>query len=161
MTAYSRLRGAALLPLLVLATIAACTPDFVEPRISIEGVRVGRVGFDGGVVHVLVRVDNPNDFDIEASRVDYDLDLGRGEDWVDLAEGELEDGLTVPALGSADVEIPVEFGLGDALSLASTVFAGEAPRYRVSGSVDLQRPIRRRVPYRQEGFADLNGSARR
>jgi LEA14-like dessication related protein len=135
--------------------LGACAPDVIEPEIDIVGVRGGTIGLEGGEVLLLVRVDNPNDFAITASRVDYDLDLRRGEDWFDLAEGTLEEGLDVPGYGQVTVEIPVAFRLSDAIRVGADLLGGGSPTFRVSGRVDLQRPIRRRVPYREEITADL------
>ncbi len=140
--------------------VGACAPDFEEPDIEIVGISGGSVGLDGGTLLLLVRVDNPNDFDIEASRVDYDLDIRRAGDWYDLADGELDHGLTVGALESASVEIPVEFRLGDAIEVGAELLRGGTPRFRVAGSVDLRRPIRRRVPYSEEITADFGRDAR-
>jgi LEA14-like dessication related protein len=140
--------------------LGGCAPDIEEPNIEIVGVRGGSIGLDGGTLRLLVRVDNPNDFVLEAARVDYDLDIRRGEDWFDLADGELERGLTVPALGSSSLEIPVEFRLGDAIEVGAELLRGGNPRFRVAGHVDLRRPIRRRVPYREEITADLGDRAR-
>jgi LEA14-like dessication related protein len=144
-------RGAAALAALCLT---ACAPDIVEPEIDIVGIRSGSIGLDGGEVVLLVRVDNPNEFAIEASRVDYDLDLRRGESWFDLAEGTLEQGLRVPGYGDVTVEIPVTFRLDNAIRVGAELLRGD-PTFRVSGRVDLQRPVRRRLPFREEITAAL------
>lgn len=143
--------------LIVATVLGGCVPDIEEPEIDIVGISGGRIGLNGGELDLLVRVDNPNEFAISASRVDYDLDLRRGEDWFDLTNGALEEGLSVPAFGSVTVEIPVTFRLGDALQVGRELLRGGSPLFRVSGRVDLQEPVRRRLPFRQEVTADLSG----
>lgn len=157
----ARMPGAGAAAALVLGLgVVACAPDFEEPTIEIVGISGGNIGLDGGTLLLLVRVDNPNDFAIEASRVDYDLDIRRDGDWYDLAAGELDRGLTVAALESSSIEIPVEFRLGDAIEVGAELLRGGNPRFRVAGSVDLRRPIRRRVPYSEEITADFDRAAR-
>ncbi len=146
--------------LIAAAAAAGCGPDIEEPTVEIVGVRSGSIGLDGGELLLSVRVANPNEFAIEASRLDYDLDIRRDDGWFDLAEGVLEEGLVVAGYGTTSVEIPVSFRLGDAIRVGADLLRGGTPTFRVSGRVDLQRPVRRRVPYRQEVTADLGARTR-
>lgn len=146
--------------LIAAVAVAGCAPDIEEPTVEIVGVRGGSIGLDGGELLLSVRVDNPNEFAIEASRLDYDLDIRRDDGWFDLAEGVLEEGLVVAGYGTTSVEIPVSFRLGDAIRVGADLLGGGTPTFRVSGRVDLQRPVRRRLPYRQEVTADLGARTR-
>lgn len=146
--------------LIAAAAVAGCAPDIEEPTVEIVGVRGGSIGLDGGELLLSVRVDNPNEFAIEASRLDYDLDIRRDDRWFDLAEGVLEEGLVVAGYGTTSVEIPVSFRLDDAIRVGADLLRGGTPTFRVSGRVDLQRPVRRRLPYRQEVTADLGARTR-
>lgn len=158
MRASQRRRAFALLAGAALA-LGGCSSVFEEPRVAFEGLRIGGLGLEGGRVLVRVSVVNPNSFGLEASAVDYDLDLRdpSGESWVDLAEGVYDEEIRVGGGDSVVVEIPVDFTyrqLGPALR--SLLNRGNVD-VRVAGSVDLEEPVTRRIPFRKEQNVSLGG----
>lgn len=138
--------------------LAACS-GVQEPRVVFEGLRIGSLGLEGGRVLVRVAVVNPNRFGLEASSVEYDLDLRDedGEGWVDLAEGVYEEEIHIGGRDSMVVQIPVDFTyrqLGPALR--SLLNRGNVD-VRVAGAVELEEPVSRRIPFRREQNVSLGG----
>lgn len=155
------IRRIATLSLIALAAVwaSACVPRIQRPDIQLVGVRLGALGLQGGLLYVQVGVVNPNDFALRASRFTYDIELrepGSGEDtWTEFVDGVFDREVRVQANDSTVVEIPVEIrysGVGAALR--SLLDSGTI-NYRVSGTVNVEEPIRTRLPYRHTGTATL------
>lgn len=148
------------LPLVLAAVVVVATGSCTtiqEPRVAFEGVRVGGLGLEGGQVLVRVSVVNPNRFGLQASSVQYDLDLREedGDSWVDLADGIYRDEIQVGGRDSVLVEIPVDFTyrqLGPALR--SLLNRGRVD-VRVTGAVQLAEPMSRRIAFRKQENVSL------
>jgi LEA14-like dessication related protein len=146
------------LPMLVLFA-GACVPNFREPEVRLDEVRVGGLGFRGGTLYVHLVVANPNSFRLQGSTMRYTVEMNDqgsgGGRWMDLATGSVDRVLRVEANDSAVIEVPVDFtysGLGSAIR--SVLQTGEL-QYRLSGSMRVEQPIRRGVPFRHEGRVAL------
>ncbi|MCI0435688.1 MAG: LEA type 2 family protein [Gemmatimonadetes bacterium] len=144
---------------LISALIAACVPRFSTPDVRLAAVRLGGLGLNGGTVRASLFVYNPNSYALGGTALSYDLALGdpASADWVPFADGSLESTFHVPAEDSARVEIPVNFtyaGLGSALRAA--LRTGEVS-YRLTGTVQVSEPVRRRVPYTRTGTVRVAG----
>lgn len=146
----------AALPILL---IAACAPAIEEPDVRLTGVRIAGLGLQGGLLYAQVEIENPNGFGISAVRVDYDIELSdvdeAGDGWIPLAAGTFTDPIRVDARGTSVIEVPVEFryaGLGGALR---SILETGTFQYRVTGSVSIDQPLRRTVPYRHQGVVSV------
>src|SRR6185503_1083775 len=49
---------------------------FKEPKVELQDVKVTGIGFNGGSLDVLLNVDNPNEFRLDATQLDYDVVVG-------------------------------------------------------------------------------------
>jgi LEA14-like dessication related protein len=150
-----------LAPILLLATLwtSACMPTIKRPEVQLVGVRLGSLGLQGGLLYVQVGVQNPNGFALRANGFTYRIELREpgqeGEAWSNLAEGVFRQEVQVAAHDSTVVEIPVEFrysGLGTAVR---SILDTGTFNYRISGKVDVEKPIRTDIPYRHTGTATL------
>ena len=117
------------------------------------------LGISGGVLDVELGVHNPNDFRVRAGGLTYDLDFENpdGDDWLDLAEGRIEEALPVEAGDTVSVVVPVEFsyrGLGTAVR---ALLERGSFEYRVSGIVAVEEPIVRELRYRHSGTVTPDG----
>jgi LEA14-like dessication related protein len=143
----------------LLLLLTGCVPRVEEPDVRLTGVRVAGLGLQGGLLYAQIEVVNPNRFDINAERGDYEIELGdrdMGENrWVPLASGTLTDPIRIGGHDTTIVEVPIEFrysGLGGALR--SIIETGTF-QYRVSGSIRIVEPLRRTVPYRHQGVVGV------
>jgi LEA14-like dessication related protein len=89
-------------------------------------------------------IENPNPLGMAVRRVRYDLKLNEKQ----FVQGTLDKGITVPASGSAPLEIPVTVAYLDFFeSVKAFIQADEVP-YELSGSVTI---LAFDIPYRTTG----------
>lgn len=159
MSGVTRTRRTAGLLLAALLSVGGCMPSVQEPDVRLEGVRVRGLGLEGGVLDVRLMVVNPNGFALEASGLDYTMELAAPDEdeprYTRFADGEFRDELRVDARDSAVVEIPVRFEYRDVGAAVRSLLAQGILDYRVSGSVRLQEPLRRSIPFRKSGSVDI------
>lgn len=146
---------ATLCALVLVGAAASCMPRIEEPKVRVAGVRLGALGFEGGLLYVRLSVENPNDFALEADGLTYDVQLAEptadGKRWVDVTRGSFTEELRVGAEDSTTVEIPVEFsyrGLGGAIR---SVLGTGSVDYRVRGTIYLKKPVSVDIPYDHTG----------
>lgn len=145
--------------LAVVLAFAACGLRFHEPEVQLAAVRLSSLGLTGGTVHATFMVHNPNRFALGGTELAYDLSLSdpATAGWMPLASGVLVDAFRVPARDSARVDLPVDFsyaGLGTALR---SVLRSGSIAYRLSGSIRVNDPVRRTVPYARTGNVMVGG----
>jgi hypothetical protein len=104
-------------------------------------------------------VTNPNTYELRSSALRFTLEMrgpaSTGEDWMRIAEGELDRELSIMEGDSAMIEIPVDFNWsGVGTGLRSVVERGRVD-YRLAGDLTVIRPVRRTVPFRTTGEVDL------
>jgi LEA14-like dessication related protein len=112
---------------------------FQQPVVSLKDVRVRGLGLTGGSLDVMLNVYNPNHYRLDATRMNYRLNMAG--DSMTVASGTLDSRFTVQDNDSTTVTIPVSFtyaGLGAAgRSLMST----GAVNYHVLGDVAVGTPV--------------------
>ena len=147
------------LALIALLAATACGAGLERPEVRMDGVRLGGLGFQGGLVYVSLSVFNPNGTDLSAERLTYDFDVadpgGNEDDWVDFATGEYREPMRVAGNDSTVVEIPIEFSYSEVGGVIRSVIDRGTLRYRVRGSVDVSRPLRAEVPFSKSGTVAL------
>lgn len=131
---------------------------FQQPRVSVQDVRLTGIGLTGGSLDVLVNVDNPNDFRLDATRMTYRLLI----DTLPLANGIVGSPFTVDAKRSNQVRIPVNFTFAGLAAAGRTLLnTGSAP-YTVTGDVTVGTPLGNfTLPYSSTGrITSLGGVTR-
>ena len=130
---------------------------FVEPVVTLQNVRLNGIGLQGGNFDVLLNVYNPNGYSLNATQLNYRLLIG---DNVHVAEGSLNERLTLQQGDTTRVAIPVSFtfaGIGEA---GRQLLNTGAVNYRVTGDVNVATPVGNfSVPYSTTGrFSALGGT---
>ena len=133
--------------------------SFSEPVVSFRGLSVQSLGLTGGSLEVQLGVYNPNGYDLNATRLTYNLLL----DEIQFGSGELNEQLTVQKNDTTVVRVPIDFtyrGVGEAgrqLLNTGTV------NYRVTGDVTVGTPLGNFTrPFDQSGrYTALRGSSSR
>lgn len=147
--------------LVVTLALGACIHGFKRPEVRLAGLRLGGIGLRGGLVYTQLEVVNPNSFELRADKVRYKLQLKDPQDpskLLPLAEGTFDQDVRVPAHSTTTVEIPVEFGMGSAGAAVQSVLNRGTLSYRVTGDVEVTRPVDTTVPFRHEGVVSLAGA---
>lgn len=152
-------RSTAITAALTAMLASSCVPRIEQPDVWLSGARLVSLGITGGVIDVELGIYNPNSFLVRAGGITYDLDFEDpgGEDWLDFAEGRIDDLVPVPARDTATVVVPVEFdyrGLGAAMR---ALLEKGSFQYRVSGLVAVEEPVTRDIRYRHRGTVTPDG----
>ena len=152
-------RTSTLVLAILLLSVTACGPKVQQPDIWLTGVRLVSLGLRGGVIDVELEVYNPNRFAIRAGGLTYDLDFEdpTGEDWLDFAEGRLDERLQIRAGDTASVVIPVEFSYRGLSGAVRGLLDRGSFEYRVDGLVAVEAPVVRDIPYRHSGTVTPSG----
>lgn len=155
-----------LMALVALAVAATgCGPVVQQPEIRLDSVRLGALGLQGGTLNVRLEVVNPNRFGIETSGLTYSLDLQDGalpngdDAWLSFASGTLDEAFRIGPRDTAVVEVPLEFRFRDAGPAVRSILTHGTFDYRISGTVSVERPVRRQLPYRRTGTVSLLGES--
>ena len=131
---------------------------FASPKVTFQEMRLNGLGLTGGSLDVVLNVDNPNGFRLDATRMTYKLFI----DTIAFGEGTVDQRLTVDEKSQTQVRIPVNFtysGIGAAgRALLNT---GTVP-YRVQGDLTVATPVGNFTrPYDMNGhYSILTGASR-
>jgi LEA14-like dessication related protein len=145
--------------LTLLTPIGACSAIadiFKEPNVQLDRVVVPGVGVTGGNLDLIVKVDNPNNFTLQGTRLEVGFDV-EGQHLGDIA---YDDDFSVTENGTTTLTLPLNFGwagVGSAVRVA--LGYGELP-YKMKGQVELRTPWgRKEVPFTREGRVPLTRAA--
>jgi LEA14-like dessication related protein len=161
-----RIRGFAVAAALSLgALVAACASIgramFEEPIVTFRNLRVNGVGLEGGSLDVVLGVYNPNGYNLDATRITYELLVGDSTSPVSLGTGALDSRFTAREKDTTEVRLPVTFtyrGIGAAAQ--QLLRSGTVP-YRVKGALSVSTPVGNlTLPYDRTGRFSAFGGAR-
>ena len=145
--------------LLALAvSIGACGgigDIFKEPDIQLEQAVVRGVGLTGGNLDLVVKVNNPNNFTLQGTKLEVGFDV-EGQHLGDIT---YDDDFALPENGTTTITLPLKFawaGVGSAVRAA--LGYGDLP-YKMRGQVEVKTPWgRKEVPFTREGRVPLTRS---
>lgn len=146
----------ALLVLLVLGMsgCASLLQRTVAPRISLIGVELISAGVFEQRFRVQLRIQNPNDFALPITGLDYTLDLNGQR----FASGVSHRPVTIPAYGEGQLVTTISTSLGSLFQqLQQQLGGGQAPglRYRLKGRLRLEHHVFT-LPFEYQGDIKLN-----
>lgn len=129
------------LVLLAVAGVAGCKTlarqAFANPIVEVKDVKVRGVGLTGGSLDVILDVYNPNDYRIDARRVNYTVFV----DSMQIATGDIERLLTLTNKGHSEIVVPVEFTLATVQRAMQRFAQRGSVDYRVTGSFTMATPF--------------------
>ncbi len=108
-------RGACALILLMFTSACAFMQRqaFAPPEVAVSRVRLAGIGSQGGMIDIELAVFNPNHFRLDALSVRYRVMV----DTIKLAEGSIDNRVTLLPRDSTRVHIPVTFGFREVLAV--------------------------------------------
>jgi LEA14-like dessication related protein len=133
-------------------------PPFYRPKVTLGDVRLASAGIGGGAMDVLLKVYNPNDYDLESPRVAYRILV----DTLQVASGLYDSDVTLTAGDTTALRVPASFtyrSLGRAgFALTNT----GSVNYRVLGNMYVDTPGGRLgFPFDRAGWFSSLGAVRR
>jgi len=134
--------------------VAACTPRFEKPAIS-----VAKVEYRGGNLlqqefRVSLNIRNPNARALPVSSLEARLSV----DGDIIASGSSAAAFTVPAMGDGQSDILIKADM--ATGLLKLLSHRDALDYELSGVVSLDLPFLRSMPFHQNGVLPLRATPR-
>lgn len=151
--------GSLLVAVAMLGT--GCSTVFKQPEVRLENVSLSGVGLRGASLVARLNIDNPNGFDLETRSMTYDLELQDPDSvgkWVPLARDTINQKIEVGSNSAEVVEIPIDFSYNELGPAVRALLDRGTFGYRVSGHIDVTKPISRSVPYRKTGRVTLQGA---
>jgi LEA14-like dessication related protein len=138
------MRRPLLLALVPAAALAGCSgvqqmlgAAFEKPRLTYESFQPTELDLEGVTLALRYRVDNPNAVGLKLANLDYKVEV----DGRQAVAGAARSGLSIPARGSAPLEIPVRVRYGDVPGLVQTLFTRDELPFHVEGNAGLSTPI--------------------
>ena len=126
---------------LAALTAAACASlgraMWTEPVVTLNDVRLRGLGVTGGSLDVVLNVYNPNGFALDATQLQYNVQV----DSLPFANGLLESRFTVQSGDSTAVTIPVNFSYAGIGQAARQAINTGVVNYRVFGDIRVGTPI--------------------
>jgi LEA14-like dessication related protein len=132
---------------------------FEEPVVHLRSVAVRGLGITGGSLDVKLSVYNPNHFRLDATRLNYKVNLAG--DSVTVASGTLDSKFTVTDNDSTEVIIPVDFTYSGIGAAGRSILNTGAVNYHVLGDVTVGSMVGNfTVPFSTTGRFTTTGIAR-
>ncbi len=123
--------------MVALAAVGGCSAlgkqAFQQPVVKVADIKLTGVGLTGGSMDVLVDVQNPNDFRLDATRMTYKLVL----DTVTFATGAVDSRFTVEGNKTAQVRVPVNFTYAGIGAAGRSLLNTGGVNYTVTGDVTV------------------------
>ncbi len=154
----TRLQARWLIGAALLAAVSGCSligrQLFKQPTVVLQDVRLTGLGVSGGNLDVVLRVYNPNDYRLDATRMHYHLMV----DTIPVAEGEISDRNSFHGGDTTTVHVPVRFSYAGVGAAGRQLLQTGAVDYTVVGDLTVDSPIgSRSFPFRSSGrFSTIN-----
>ena len=122
------------------------------PKISLDGIKIKKLGFTGADVEIGLNLDNPNAFDIDIRNLGYDL-VVNGQRWL---QSQGKDTISLAKSGSSQVKVPLHLSFLDMGRTLANLLTQQSPlEYQLVGNMnmDTSLPMLKDIalPFRQEG----------
>lgn len=130
---------------------------FGSPTVSLMTVHVTGIGITGGSLEVVLKLYNPNEYRLDATNFQYEVDI----DSTELTHGVLDHRFTVSGKDSTVLHIPVTFTYAALGAIGRSMWSSNALNYHVRGDITVLTPLgSRTVPFEQQGKFNTAGGGR-
>ena len=132
-------RGACALILLMFTSACAFMQRqaFAPPEVAVSRVRLAGIGSQGGMIDIELAVFNPNHFRLDASSVRYRVMV----DTIKLAEGSIDNRVTLLQRDSTRVHLPVTFGFREVLAVGQRLTQTGSLPFDLMGELKVDTPF--------------------
>ncbi|MEM7401743.1 MAG: LEA type 2 family protein [Pseudomonadota bacterium] len=103
----------------------------IQPRVFVDAIDIEDASLSGITALLTLNVENPNNFALNARGLDYTMSLSG----TDILSGESSSNMSVPALGSGKIEVPVRISYASLIEVLPKVFETGVANYNFSGSI--------------------------
>lgn len=136
------IRSAALAASLLVVAGCAAVRDlaaaaFEKPKLTFQSVSVESFDLEGATLAFQYRLENPNRVGLNLAKLGYALDV----EGTRVVDGQLNQGLRIPAAGTVPVTLPVHVKFKDVPGFVRLVTQRDAVKYTLSGNAGVSTPI--------------------
>ena len=103
----------------------------IQPEVFIDAIKIENASLSGLTALLTLNVQNPNDFALNANGLDYAMSLAG----TNIITGESKSNMTVPALGSGKIEVPVRISYAAIIETIPKVMEAGVADYHFNGSI--------------------------
>ncbi len=103
----------------------------IQPEVFIDAIEIEDASLSGLTALLTLNIENPNNFALNAKGLDYTMSLAD----TNILSGESQNNMSVPALGSGKIEVPVRISYASILETLPKVFETGIATYNFSGSI--------------------------
>ncbi len=103
----------------------------IQPNVIIDAIDIEDASLSGLTALLTLNVENPNNFALNAKGLDYTMSLAG----TDILSGENTSSMSVPALGSGKIEVPVRISYASILEMIPKVMETGIASYKFSGNI--------------------------
>ncbi len=103
----------------------------IQPKVFIDDIEIEDANLSGLTALLTLNIENPNDFAINAKGLDYTMSLSG----TNILSGENKNNMSVPALGSGKIEVPVQITYASLLETIPKVMQTGVASYNFSGNI--------------------------
>lgn len=129
---------------LLLLSLAGCAgvqqmigAAFEKPRLTYESFTPQELDLEGVTLGLRYRIDNPNAVGLKLATVDYRVDVESRQ----VVTGSSQTGLSIPARGSAPLELPVRVRYADIPDLVSNLIHKDTLGFQIQGNAGVSTPV--------------------
>lgn len=131
--------------------------NFREPDVRLDRAVVRGLGLAGGNLDLIIKIQNPNNFTLQADKLEVGIDVEGSH----LGDITYEDDFAVTQNGETTLTLPLRFGwLGVGSAVRAALGYGDLP-YTMKGQATLKLPggAHTAVSFTHEGRAPLSRSS--
>ncbi len=103
----------------------------IQPKVFIDAIEIEDASLSGLTALLTLNLENPNNFALNAKGLDYTMSLAG----TNILSGETQSNMSVPALGSGKIEVPVRISYASILETIPKVMETGIASYKFSGSI--------------------------
>lgn len=103
----------------------------IQPKVFIDAIEIEDASLSGLTALLTLNLENPNNFALNAKGLDYTMSLAG----TNILSGETQSNMSVPALGSGKIEVPVRISYASILETIPKVMETGIASYNFSGSI--------------------------
>lgn len=103
----------------------------IQPKVFVDAIKIEDATLSGLTALLTLNVENPNNFALNAQGFDYTMSLSG----TNVLSGENASSLSVPALGSGKIEVPVRISYASLLETIPKIFQTGVASYNFSGHI--------------------------
>jgi len=103
----------------------------IQPKVFVDAIEIEDATLSGLTALLTLNVENPNNFALNAQGLDYTMSLAG----TNILTGENTSSMSVPALGSGKIEVPVRISYRALLETIPKVMQTGVASYNFSGNI--------------------------